>query len=101
MDEREVADRIEGKRREEVEGGEISLWYLSFSDGAFRGACFVSAFGMIDAIEQAHLLGINPGGNVAAAPVSPDAAIPEGARRRLLSKDDLVMYFGEVEVVRR
>jgi hypothetical protein len=94
--------RAHEMRRAEVERGEIMWWFLTFGDEAgFRGACFVAAFGMMDAINQALLLEINPGGNVAAGPVSPEMEIPEGARKRLLSKDDLVRYFGDVKIEMR
>lgn len=40
--------------------------YLSFADDTgFLGACIVVGYGVITAIQRAHELGINPGGNVA------------------------------------
>jgi hypothetical protein len=92
-------DHITQIQREEVERGQISWWFLSFGDErGFRGACFVRAFGILDAVDQVRMLDIHPGGNIAFGEVSVDVDIPEGARKRLLTKDDLVMYFGEVAI---
>ncbi len=87
--------------REEISRGQISWWFLSFSDGAdLRGGCFVSAFGIIDAMNQARMLDIDPSGDISGGAVPPEMEVPEGARRRMLSKDDIVRYFGDVELVR-
>lgn len=94
--------RIARLRREELAHGQIAWWFLTFGgEDGFRGACFVKAFGMIDAIEQSHFLGINPGGNVGAGKVSPEMSVPEAAVKRLLSKDDLIRYFGDVKLEMR
>jgi hypothetical protein len=98
--EMEVRARIADLKRQEIEAGDLRLWYLSFADGAFRGAVIVRAFGITDAVEQAHQRGINPGGAVAAMPVPAACTVPEGAQNRLLSEDDLRMYFGETTTVK-
>lgn len=94
----DFGDRLDELLREETERGVVSWWWISFADGrGFLGACIVSAFGMVDAVKQAHLLGINPGGQALGREVPPGVEVPDGAKKRLLSRDDIVTYFGEIE----
>lgn len=44
----------------------MKVWFLSFSDGTNLGCCQVRASGITQAIQKAHKLNINPGGEVAA-----------------------------------
>lgn len=81
--------RISKLLRDDIAAGQLGWWYLSFADEEFLGAVFVRAFGMTDAIRQAHLKGINPGGSVRAF-VAPDAFDPPAwARTVLLSRQDI------------
>lgn len=78
---------------------EQTWFYLSFADGElptgtqFLGGVYIRANDGFSAISGAHLLGINPGGEVKFWGPFPDhviaAAIPEGDRERLLSKDEI------------
>jgi hypothetical protein len=61
-------------------------WFLSFSDGAFLGACFVQARGMTRAIQRAKDLGIDPGGQVMALQVPPPE--PDVRVNALLQRGD-------------
>jgi hypothetical protein len=55
----------------------MQLWWLSFCDGKrpvgsqFLGACVVSGCCMVDAVQTAHLNGVNPGGEVMGHPIEP------------------------------
>lgn len=83
----------------EVAKLDLAWWYLSFSgDAGFRGGAIVWAFGPTDAILEAHMRGINPGGSIAV--VRLDKPPPESARFRLMTKDDLREY-GELQVFHR
>lgn len=75
----------------------LRWFYLSFvNENGFAGAAIVEAKGMAHAIEKAHALGINPGGEVAGCEVPQDALIPEQAKNRLLSLNELKDIFGAV-----
>jgi hypothetical protein len=68
---------------------ETLLVWLSFSaDDGFRGACVVEGFDTRSAIEEAHRLGINPGGEVMALPVPPgcESRLPLNT---LMSRDEI------------
>lgn len=68
----------------------LGVWYLSFcGDDGFRGACFVLAHGFMTAVEYAHRIGCNPGGEVLGAPWPPDRHVPASLMDRLLTKADL------------
>lgn len=71
------------------------LWYFSFVKDGFNGACIVAGNDFDDALRNTHLLGCNPGGEVKAMQVDPDR-VPEDAKNRLLSRDDLRRIFGAV-----
>jgi len=49
----------------------------------------VYAQGITTAIERAHALGINPGGQVLGLEIAPDVAIPNGMMDRLLGFEEL------------
>ena len=79
-------------------GAEVPYFWLSFVDEdavpgtAFLGACFVQAATGVGAVDRAHELGINPGGQVAmAGPVRAEdmsAAYREKWCERLLDKEE-------------
>jgi hypothetical protein len=58
---------------------------------AFRGLAVVRGRDMDEAISRAWALGINPGVAVRARPIDPQG-VPEEARERLLSREDLDRY---------
>jgi hypothetical protein len=67
-------------------------WYLSFADEEFRGAVFVRATGMLDAVREAHALRANPGGEVIGIEIEDETTARLPAlefRERLLTKADL------------
>lgn len=69
-------------------------YYLSFCDPdapvgtQFLGACIVFEDSMIEAVQTAHRLGINPGGEVAGMGPFPAHGVNEGfAERRLTATE--------------
>lgn len=82
--------RIAAIRRQEVERAELRWWYLSFADDTgFLGAVVVEAFGITDALHQAHLRKINPGGDVRGLPWPADVGLPAPSERnRLLAAEE-------------
>jgi hypothetical protein len=83
--EQEIQDRIKVDLAEEGDG----WFYLSFADeDGFRGACFVAGNNIGQAAHTAHVLGINPGGQVRGmGPLSPtelNQMVPEQYRNILL-----------------
>ncbi|MES2729987.1 MAG: hypothetical protein V4621_07855 [Pseudomonadota bacterium] len=89
--------RIAQVRAEEIERGELSLWWLSFADGdkpkgdTFLGVVILEAYGMGDAINRSISKNINPGGEVMAFLIDPDF-VPGALRNRLLQKRDLAGF---------
>lgn len=73
----------------------MRLFYLSFADEKFLGAAIVEAHGVMHAIELAWSLGINPGGEVASCPVPKGLSIPDSAKNRLLSREEVEKLPGE------
>jgi hypothetical protein len=83
-------------------GPSDSLWWLSFVDpdrsappgqqtpgeGGFLGVAICEGDTLADAITRSHLLGVNPGGQVAARGPLPAWMIGPQWRDRLLSKDE-------------
>lgn len=61
--------------REQTTMVESKFFYLSFCDASrpagtqFLGACIVRASHLMEAVQVAHLLGINPGGEVLGYPI--------------------------------
>ena len=68
------------------------LWWLSFCDTRrpdgyqFLGVAIVEADGFLQAIDKAHVLNINPGGEVRGFPVQD---IPSEYHDRLLSREEV------------
>lgn len=80
-------------------------WYFSFADAdlpkgtQFLGAVFVRGCSLPDAITRSHVLGINPGGEVASIGPIPDEtaqAIPARFRERLMSREDVAEFDAEM-----
>lgn len=83
-------------------GPSDSLWWLSFVDpdrsappgeqvpggGGFLGVVICEGDTLADAITRSHLLGVNPGGQVAAKGPLPTWMIAPQWRDRLLTKDE-------------
>ena len=65
-------------------------FYLSFSDGVFRGACVVDGTDIRDAIKTAWKNGCNPGGGVLSIEIEDiDNLFPPDKRYRLLTKKEI------------
>jgi hypothetical protein len=92
-------ERVTMMKLQEMIKGDFRWWWLSFADGnrpkgqQFLGACMVQGWGMLTAVAEAHARRINPGGEVAGAP------LPEGApdplpewTNRLLTKAECEAY---------
>ncbi len=91
-------------RRAQILTDELSQplrwFYLSFADDkGFLGAAIVETCGEMHAIELAHTLGINPGGEVMVFEVPEGAPLPEAAKNRLLSKNELDRLYGAHNMV--
>lgn len=77
-------------------------WWLSFADGTlpegsqFLGAAFVQGYTMIDAVQEAWRLGVNPGGEVVSQMFPADNPPAEHLRNRLLSKAELESEFDDL-----
>jgi hypothetical protein len=100
LTERERARRLQELLAEEAAMPE-RWWWLSFKDPdlpdetAFLGAAVVVARGMLGAVRESHLLGINPGGQVAIFEITKEGAVPPAeSRERLLNRDDLARLRG-------
>jgi hypothetical protein len=86
----------------------MQLWWLSFADAIlpvgnqFLGAAMVRASNMIEAVQVAHLLGINPGGEVVGVECDPSAAalVPAKYVERLLSRDEIEAFETEMASLR-
>lgn len=77
-------------------------FYLSFADATFLGACIVQANDFLMAVRVAHMLGINPGGEVRGHEIPEGAVYDPKYRNRLLSRIDLQeMLPGEVIMTER
>lgn len=82
---------------DEATTGADRWWWLSFADATlpkgtqFLGACIVRARGMVSAVSRAHVLGINPGGEVVGyeLPAAADEiGIPDDYCNRLLTREE-------------
>lgn len=68
-------------------------WYLSFVDPRrpkgtqFLGACVVRGRGILTAMRRAHVVGCNPGGEVACFAVGQE--MPPFPTNKLLQKEDM------------
>jgi hypothetical protein len=71
------------------------MMWLSFCDPdkptgtQFLGACIVRAHDMLAAVALAHILGINPGGEVAGVEFDDDAPVPEIYVNKLMDKQTI------------
>lgn len=79
----------------------MSLWYLSFVDDHFLGACVVEAPSMPDACRKAWALNINPGGQVLGVPVpeNKEGIFPQNVlmNRATLAEYDSVLSIREAD----
>lgn len=79
-------------------GTEPSWWWLSFvGDDGFLGVAIVRACDPVTAVCNAHVLGVNPGGEVCAAPLLPEMKVPEWAREKLLNREQCEIVNGWFE----
>ena len=82
-------------------------WWLSFADGSlpkgeqFLGVCIVTASDFRTAIQRAHLLGCNPGGEVKGVKIFADTApfIEDKWRRRILTKEECAELDQQIQAV--
>lgn len=94
MNEQEFRNRTDELLTEEMDAGLFAWWYLSFADeDRFLGGAYIQAFGTMSAVTTATVLGLNPGGEVAAWGPIPDEQmnlhVPVENRMRLLSKEEI------------
>ena len=82
-------------------------WWLSFADAnrpkgtQFLGAVLVRAGSMIEAVGNAHILGINPGGEVRGFEI-PDGTEPIASyTNRLLNREECEQFDREMLEARR
>lgn len=69
------------------------MW-LSFADvDGFRGIVILRAKDIVEAVQIANRLGINPGGQVMACEMPPTFHVPEEATGKLLSRADCDRLF--------
>jgi len=84
---------IEARARAHNVQPDTQWWWLSFAeDDGFRGVAIVQGQDMAAAIARAHLLKINPGGQVAGWPIPEeflDQHVPGEFRNRLLSRQEV------------
>ena len=84
-----------GERHARGAGLATPWWWLSFADGnrpkgrQFLGVAIVQAYSFPIAVGVAHMLGINPGGEVMGYPVPPGRVVPGPFREQLLSRADI------------
>lgn len=69
------------------------MFYVSFASKAFLGAVIIEADGPMDALEQATMLGLNPGGEAAIMRGAPECARAH-ANRLLKSPAEIEAAFG-------
>lgn len=94
-DTREAFDaRLTEALEAEMGAPEPGLWWLSFTDPSrpagsrFLGVAIVEAIGSLAAITTTHVLGINPGGQVAAWGPSPVDTFGPEWQNRLLTREE-------------
>jgi hypothetical protein len=72
----------------------MKRWWLSFCDTKkpageqFLGACIVNAHRLDEAIQVAHILGCNPGGEIMAHDIPDGIRIDQKWMERLLSRPE-------------
>lgn len=94
LSEREFRNRTDELLTKEMDDGFFAWWYLSFADeDSFLGGAYIQAFGTMSAVTTATVLGLNPGGEVAAwGPIPDDQMdlhVPVENRMRLLSQKEI------------
>lgn len=73
--------------------GKAETWWLSFADGTrpkgdqFLGVAVVKANGLMSAIMETHVRGINPGGGISGSVV---LDVPPDCLNRLMTKQELI-----------
>lgn len=96
---------VDALLREEREANPLTWWYLSFADDSlpkgsqFLGVVIIQAHGLGDAASQAHMRGINPGGEVLGVDIPTDKVPPESYRNRLLSNAELLALWPESKTI--
>lgn len=91
----EWEERLDSMLMAEAAVGEPSWWWMSFADPhrptgqQFLGVAIVRASGEASAVTESHQLGVNPGGEIALAPIPEDHVPPPHLRNRLLSRAEL------------
>jgi len=75
----------------------LRWFYLSFGDQErFFGGAFIEAHGPMHAMEQSHCR-IFPGEcDIAVGAVPPNIVLPESAKNRLLTREEIEAYFGSL-----
>lgn len=69
-------------------------WWLSFANPSaargrqFRGVCVVRGSDLVTAAERAHVLGINPGGQIRGHALTNNREPPEALREKLVTNRD-------------
>jgi hypothetical protein len=85
--------------RAELQRGELEWWYLSFATHErFLGGIVLRAFGIADAVTQAHMRKLNPGGQVLCALIDEQYLPPSEFHNRLLTEEEIKRAFPELEV---
>jgi hypothetical protein len=81
-----------------AEGMNAPRWmYLSFvDDTGWLGAVITRASGPLTAVLKCHMMGVNPGGEVAIMYTPPEQEIPTWAVDRLLTQAELEQFCGPV-----
>lgn len=80
----------------------MTWWWLSFANpylpagSQFLGACLVKAHGVAEAVRVAHVLEINPGGEVQFMKLLPTAPIPAKWAERLLTRAECAQFDEEM-----
>jgi len=77
-------------------GGGCRLPTASAEGEQFLGVAIVRGSDFLLAVARAHVLGVNPGGEVRGWQVPDDHALPEGSTDRLLSRAELDRLFGDI-----
>jgi hypothetical protein len=78
----------------------LQWFYLSFAgEEGFRGAAIVEARGIAGAVSRCNVLQINPHGEVMGIPIGDAAAVPPGARDRLLLREELQSIFSDMKTL--
>jgi len=80
------------------------MWWLSFADPKkpkgkqFLGACIVQALTFMEALQVAHILKINPGGECRGSQFQPGRKVPAKWTERLLTLKECGQFDAEFPV---